>query len=78
MFNNGLKYTVSNICGELSAQLAQSQMFPPAPQPLQANAPSMSSDEVFSLIEKLADLHAKGILSDADYEAKKAALLARL
>jgi hypothetical protein len=50
----------------------------PAPQPVQANAPSISSDEVFSLIEKLADLHAKGILSDADYEAKKAELLARL
>lgn len=217
MFNNGLKYTVSNICGELSSQLAQSQMFPPAPQPQyrpassqsqsqssggyggtsfstqggygggsswpselgqpsstgsqnnlryavfphvrrlaidvngqitvydigdhriggfsqqqggdqsitftsqygtvrvadlpvvsggnQAQAPSrnapqpqqpsqpaqnsgpanapaqtksMSSDEVFSLIEKLADLHAKGILSDADYEAKKADLLSRL
>jgi len=31
MFNNGLKYTVSNICGELSSQLAQSQMFPPPP-----------------------------------------------
>ena len=50
----------------------------PAPQPVQANAPTMSSDEVFSLIEKLADLHAKGILSDTDYETKKAELLARL
>ena len=50
----------------------------PAPQPMRANAPGMSSDEVFSLIEKLADLHAKGILSDADYETKKAELLARL
>ncbi|PWR04375.1 hypothetical protein DKT77_01465 [Meridianimarinicoccus roseus] len=49
-----------------------------APQPVQANAPSMSSDEVFSLIEKLADLHAKGILSDSDYETKKAELLSRL
>lgn len=56
--------------------------YQPSPQPAQnsgpANTPSMSSDEVFSLIEKLADLHAKGILSDADYEAKKAELLARL
>ena len=50
----------------------------PAPQPMRANAPGMSSDEVFSLIEKLADLHAKGILSDADFETKKAELLARL
>jgi hypothetical protein len=53
----------------------------PVPQPQQPaaqNRPSMSSDEVFSLIEKLADLHAKGILSDSDYETKKAELLARL
>ena len=218
MFNNGLKYTVSNICGELSSQLAQNQMFPPAPrpqsrpmssqsqsqssggyggssfsiqggygggsswpeelgapsstgsqnnlryavfpqtrrlaidvngqitvydigdhqiggfsqqqsgdqsitftsqygtvrvsdlpvvtlgaqdqqgpqptspmpepapeipqqQPAQAPAPqspSINTDEIFSLIEKLADLHSKGILSDNDYEAKKADLLSRL
>lgn len=49
-----------------------------APGPAQNSGPSMSSDEVFSLIEKLADLHSKGILSDADYESKKAELLSRL
>ena len=38
----------------------------------------MSSDEVLSLIEKVADLHAKGILTDAEFEAKKAELLSRL
>lgn len=38
----------------------------------------MSPDEVLSLIEKVAELHAKGILTDAEFEAKKAELLRRL
>ncbi|MEO1207887.1 MAG: SHOCT domain-containing protein [Pseudomonadota bacterium] len=36
------------------------------------------SDEIFELIEKVSDLHAKGILTDAEYETKKAELLGRL
>ncbi|MFA5958190.1 SHOCT domain-containing protein [Hyphomicrobium sp.] len=35
-------------------------------------------DEIFSLIEKLADLHKKGILTDSEYESKKGELLGRL
>jgi len=35
-------------------------------------------DEIFSLIEKLADLHKKGILTDSEYESKKAELLSRI
>jgi Short C-terminal domain len=38
----------------------------------------MSSGEVLSLIEKVAELHVKGILTDAEFEAKKAELLSRL
>ncbi|HSG91481.1 MAG TPA: hypothetical protein VLA56_19850, partial [Pseudomonadales bacterium] len=33
MFNNNLKALVANICGELSNQLANNQMFPPPPPP---------------------------------------------
>jgi Short C-terminal domain len=33
---------------------------------------------VFATIEKLAQLHAKGILSDEEFAAKKAELLSRL
>ena len=36
------------------------------------------TEEIFSLIEKLADLHAKGILTDSEFETKKAELLSRL
>lgn len=37
-----------------------------------------SSDEVFALIEKLADLHKNGILTDQEFETKKSDLLSRL
>ncbi len=56
----------------------------PAPaQASQTQAPAglsgaASSDEVFALIEKLSDLHAKGILTDAEFETKKSELLSRL
>ena len=35
-------------------------------------------DEVFSVLEKLADLRSKGIVTDAEFEAKKQDLLMRL
>lgn len=38
----------------------------------------ISSSEVLQLLEKLADLHAKGILTSEEYAAKKAELLKRL
>ena len=33
---------------------------------------------IFARIEKLAELHKKGILTDAEYQEKKADLLSRL
>ena len=49
----------------------------PSPSPA-APQPQVSSNEIFGLLEKLADLHAKGILTDAEYEGKKAEMLKRL
>jgi len=47
---------------------------PKAPPP-----PGDAGDEqIFARIERLADFHARGILSDEEYTAKKAELLARL
>ena len=37
-----------------------------------------TSDEIFLLIEKLVDLHKKGVLTDSEYELKKGDLLSRL
>lgn len=59
-----------------------------APAPFQNNAPTPSapypaaaeagSPDIFAAIERLASLHAKGVLTDAEYGNKKAELLARL
>jgi hypothetical protein len=59
----------------------------PPPPPLQNMASSPPNqfgpspaqhDEIVALIEKLADLHKKCILTDSEYESKKAELLSRL
>ncbi|MBP1850199.1 SHOCT domain-containing protein [Rhizobium halophytocola] len=41
-------------------------------------APATVEDDIFAKIEKLAALHGRGILTDDEYQAKKAELLARL
>ena len=63
-------------------QLAQTA---PASAPEAAVSPAgrsaiapAASDDIFSLIEKLADLHKKGVLTDSEYESKKGELLSRL
>ena len=49
-------------------------------QPWQGNAPSgnQSHDEILATLERLSDLHRKGILSDDEFRTKKADLLGRL
>ena len=63
--------------------IARDGMAVPAPAPLSSaspphNAADAGSADVFSAIERLAGLHAKGMLTDNEYSAKKAELLARL
>lgn len=56
--------------------------FQPAPAPSQA--PAMpppaggNSQDIFATIERLAELRAKGVLDDAEFQAKKTELLGRL
>ncbi|QDC08920.1 SHOCT domain-containing protein [Oceanicola sp. D3] len=59
-----------------SAPMAE-QSAQPTPPTSAAPAPA-DSDTIIALIEKLAALKANGILTDAEFEAKKAELLARL
>ncbi|MCY0094825.1 SHOCT domain-containing protein [Hoeflea ulvae] len=48
-------------------------------QPSAAAAPEANDEtDIFAKIERLAALHAKGILTDAEYQSKKAELLARI
>jgi hypothetical protein len=64
---------------------------PPSPQPTSAQAPAFSpaysndssagpsaSSDILGSIERLAQLHQRGILSDDEFRSKKAELLARL
>lgn len=55
----------------------------PAPSPMAGgyqpnNPPDTGSPDIFAAIERLAGLHAKGLLTDNEFSAKKAELLARL
>jgi hypothetical protein len=56
----------------------------PAPAPAPATPPAPRGGEtgeeadIFAKIERLADLHRKGVLSEQEFSAKKAELLARL
>jgi hypothetical protein len=43
-----------------------------------APAPGASTDDAAASLEKLADLHARGVITDAEFEAKKADLLGRI
>jgi len=60
-------------------QTQPSAVFSPAPS---ARAPSsgtpQTQDEILSALERLGSLHEKGFLSDEEFKAKKAELLARL
>ncbi|MFZ4536415.1 SHOCT domain-containing protein [Propionivibrio sp.] len=67
---------------EPSSPTAASIPWVPAQQAdLKASSASpglVQSSDVFATIEKLADLHAKGVLSDEEFASKKADLLGRL
>ena len=63
---------------QVAAPLAASG---PAPEPAAAPAtpgPSTTAEDATASLEKLADLHARGIITDAEFEAKKAELLGRI
>jgi hypothetical protein len=48
---------------------------PPPPEPASA---SPGPDDILGKIERMADLHGRGILTTQEFEAKKAELLGRL
>lgn len=50
----------------------------PAPVAQPTQSAPLSDDEIFAKIERLAALHAKGVLTDEEYSSKKADLLDRL
>ena len=57
---------------------APSAPAPQQPSPMAADSPSVSSDDVFAKLERLAGLREKNIITEQEFEAKKAELLSRL
>jgi hypothetical protein len=53
---------------------AQQQQYAPPPQP--APAPAAPAPDMVQQLKDLADLKAQGILTDAEFEAQKAKILA--
>lgn len=68
---------VVSINGVPAAAPAPMQATQYQPQPQQDRQSGVSQD-VFATIERLAELRAKGVLSDEEFNAKKAELLSRL
>ena len=62
---------------DLQQQQQQQQQYA-APPPAAAAPPPADPDEVYGQLEKLADLKAKGILTDAEFEVQKAKLLGQM
>ena len=75
------------------ASVPEPQQKPPSPQPSPSVLPSQgvsqvlhqgpqtspaASDDVFAALERLAELHKKGVLTDEEFAAKKSELLARI
>jgi hypothetical protein len=59
----------------------QAHAYPPPqgyPQGPRAQAPTMSTEDVARSIEKLGEMRAKGLLTDAEFEQQKAQVLARM
>lgn len=63
---------------EPSFQTAEPAPAPSAPIPAPEPANTMPQGDIFGLIEQLAGLRDKGILSESEFETKKAELLSRL
>ena len=64
--------------GQVLAQNLQQGLQPPAPVAAPAAAAVVSADEVIATLEKLGDLKAKGILTQDEFDTKKAELLKKL
>ncbi len=60
------------------AQVAEASEIPMLETDSYVKSRSINPDEIIALLEKLADLHAKGILTDEEYVGKKRELLNRL
>ncbi|WP_433420327.1 SHOCT domain-containing protein [Microtetraspora malaysiensis] len=67
----------ARLAGAIQHRLAGARSAaPPAPAP--AEAPVSGDDDVFEALRKLGELRDQGVITDAEFAAKKAELLARI
>jgi membrane protease subunit (stomatin/prohibitin family) len=68
------------VMGQTMAQAMQQGLQPPVPAaaPVAVPVAALQPDEIMATLEKLADLKAKGILTDEEFSAKKTELLKKL
>jgi hypothetical protein len=66
----------AEVQAQVAAQMAAQQAAAPPPPPPPAAAPAGGGDDMIAKLTQLADLKAQGILSDAEFDAAKAKLLA--
>ena len=59
-----------------AAQAQQAQAAPPPPAPVAAPVAAPAEDDMFVQLAKLGDLHTAGVLSDEEFSAAKAKILA--
>jgi uncharacterized membrane protein YdbT with pleckstrin-like domain len=57
---------------------APAPMAAPVTAPPAASSGGQTSEDAAASLERLADLHARGVITDAEFEAKKAELLGRI
>jgi hypothetical protein len=58
--------------------VVSAESVPPSPPTHRSSAAARPTSDIFAALEKLGDLHSKGILSDEEFASKKAELLSRL
>jgi len=78
---DGVAQTAPSIQAAPAVPTVQAPAAPPAPSAAiaqQAGAGNASGLDIFAAIDKLADLRSRDILTEAEFSAKKAELLARL
>jgi hypothetical protein len=72
----GVAYMGAKAGSNRAMQQGAAQQDAPAPAPAAAPAPAPAADDTITRLQQLADLHASGALTDEEFSAAKAQVLA--
>lgn len=71
----GVAYTASKAGARSAQNEAAEQQAPAAPPPAEAPAAGGMTDDSMERLQKLAELHTQGVLTDAEFEVQKEKIL---